>query len=466
MRPGSKFRGAVAAAVLIGVGVAAPSSTVSAGDGVPVHVDIEVYAPDATAVLEALTVEIWDIGISPGLEPGTGCGDPVGFGLTALADSSSVTCGVAPDGDYAIGLDGVPAGATVTASCFESVLTERIPGESAEFSIFPGVYQVDCEVTVVQPAVLIDKWISGGEATTSDFTMEVFDEGGELVDDDVDPSSAFCGQSSSTLDDCAVIALPAGTYQLGEQLAPGYAPTNVWCTTFTPWASPPADVFPDAIGVFDLSTDIGEDDPFASCVVTNTYYEGDIVVEKVVVNDDGGTATAADFTAEVFRESDGALVVDEVCGATGDCIAETLPIGEYRIGESGPGGYTPTVACTVTEEPDGPPPIGTFPPLDEAIPGDDALATVEPFGEVTCVITNDDPTTTTSTTSTTTTTTTTTTVLATTTTDLGGQPVVPSTVAPILPPTGPNDSNGTMAVVALVLLAVGGALLALRRRPA
>jgi LPXTG-motif cell wall-anchored protein len=56
--------------------------------------------------------------------------------------------------------------------------------------------------------------------------------------------------------------------------------------------------------------------------------------------------------------------------------------------------------------------------------------------------------------------------VATTTTDPGGQPVVPTTVVPILPPTGPNDSNGTMAVVALVLSAVGGSLLALRRRPA
>lgn len=91
----------------------------------------------------------------------------------------------------------------------------------------------------------------------------------------------------------------------------------------------------------------------------------------------------------------------------------------------------------------------------EAIAGDAALAEVEPFGEVTCVITNDDIATTT---------TTTTTTLAPTTTDAGGQPVVPTTLAPTLPATGSSDVNVALTVVALGLLAVGGSLLALRRR--
>ena len=155
------------------------SSSVWAGDGTPVIVDIEVYAPDANAVLEGLTVEIWDIGASPAeIEPGTGCGTPVGFDAIALADSTTVNCYVSPIGDYAIGLDGVPAGATVSAACIPQFLTERIPGIGAEFSIGEGEYQVNCVLTVVQPAVIIDKEVANGTASTDDFTMEVFGEGG------------------------------------------------------------------------------------------------------------------------------------------------------------------------------------------------------------------------------------------------------------------------------------------------
>jgi LPXTG-motif cell wall-anchored protein len=226
----------------------------------------------------------------------------------------------------------------------------------------------------------------------------------------------------------------------------------VYCSTFVPEIQQPGEMFPAGIGEFTVSDVPAQDAfPFAQCEVTNRYYEGDLVVTKSVVNDDGGAATPDQFTAEVYTEPGGSLVTTATCAADGSCIDATFPIGDYRIGESGPEGYTPSVSCSVTREPDGPPPIGTTPPvgLIEAIAGDDAVATVEPYGEVTCAITNDDPTTTT--------TTTTTTTLAPTTTTT-------TTLAPQLPPTG--DSNGTLAIIALVLIASGGVLLALRRRPA
>jgi LPXTG-motif cell wall-anchored protein len=451
-------RGALAAvAVTAAAGVLTMTGPVSAGD-VPtqVYVHLDVYAPGASAVLDELTVEIWDIAVDPEVPaPGASCDDPAGMGALALADSDDVQCGVPASGDYALGLDGLPTGATADADCFTNQFpSDRIESTSAEFTIDQGVSSVDCYVTVVLPAVIIDKIVGSGDATPSDFTMEVYDDVGTKVGEDVDPTTGFCGEFSETLDDCAVIALPEGAYQIGEIAAPGYVPTNVWCTTFTPPISQPEEAFPAGIGEFELGNPDDEDDPFAHCIVTNDFYEGDLIVEKVVVNDDGGTATADQFTAEIYREADGTMVTSQQCAANGDCLSETLPIGEYRIGESGPSGYTPTVVCTETSEPTPLPGISTVPPLVEAIPGAEALATVERDGEVTCVITNDDPTTTT------------TTMLATTTTDLGGQPVVPTTLAPILPATGPNDSNGTMAVIALVLLAVGGSLLALRRRPA
>ena len=124
-----------------------------------------------------------------------------------------------------------------------------------------------------------------------------------------------------------------------------------------------------------------------------------MVVDKVVVNDDGGTATAADFTAEVFTDPGGVEALSNQCAADGSCINDALPIGPYRIGESGPDGYTASVSCVVTEQPIDPT-INTDPPeiLDEAIPGADAAFEIGPLGEVTCTITNDDnpqPTTTT-----------------------------------------------------------------------
>src|SRR5690606_34476794 len=87
----------------------------------------------------------------------------------------------------------------------------------------------------------------------------------------------------------------------------------------------------------------------------------------------------------------------------------------------------------------------------EAIAGDAALAEVQPYGEVTCVITNDDVPTTTAAPTTTT--------IAPTTTDAGGLPVTPT-----LPETGSSSSNTVMMVLALGLLTVGGSLMALRRR--
>ncbi|RLE22617.1 MAG: hypothetical protein DRJ50_07375 [Actinobacteria bacterium] len=131
---------------------------------------------------------------------------------------------------------------------------------------------------------------------------------------------------------------------------------------------------------------------------------------------------------------------------------ESLPIGEYRVGESGPSGYTASVECEVTKPPTFPdlgtvapelPPWG-FAPV-EAISGDGALFELEPEGAVTCTITNNDdpqPTTTT---------------LATTTTAQGQSPILPET-------GGDSDSLGLIAALGAAMLLMGGTLLAARRR--
>lgn len=448
------IRMAVAAAAVLGVGGLASSSPVDAGEGLPVYVDLHVVGPDAPTVLEGLTVELWDTELDTQI-PGTPCNEPIGVGSNDLVDLAFVNCSAPGFGDYAIGVDGVPAGATVTAQCSVDILNERIPGTGAEFTLTEFGQYANCDVYVVQPALLVDKIVDGGDATTADFTIEVYDGEGTLVTTAVDPSSALCGEGLP-LTNCAVVPLPAGSYQLGEIPAAGYTASNVWCNTFVPELPQPGEVFPEGIGTFTIGDNPQQDAyPFAECQVTNRFYEGSLIVTKTVVNDDGdGTATADDFTAEVYRDGE-ALEIDGTCDADGSCVSVTLPIGEYRIGESGPAGYDASVACTVTQEPDGPGPISTTPPTfvfqpTEAIAGDAALAEVQPYGEVTCVITNDDVPTTTAAPTTT---------IAPTTTDAGGLPVTPT-----LPETGSSSSNTVMIVLALGLLSVGGSLMALRRR--
>ncbi len=437
----------LAAATIIGA--IAPSNSTSAG-GPQVDVEINVLAPDASAALEALSIEVFDISGAP-TEVGS-CVSPSAIaGPGDLGAYSFLTCDLPGTGDYAIGLSGAPDGATVTANCVSSDINDRIPGADAEFTIGQGQF-ARCTIDVIVPTIFVDKVVEDGPSadTPGDFTLEVYADGG-MVASGTDTVADLCtGPLGSG--DCAAITVPAGDLQLGESGPAGYVPSNVWCTTFRPNPPQPGEVFPAGIGEITLS-DQAQGDTMAYCVVTNRFYEGSLVVTKSVTNDDGGLLGPDDFVAEIFTEPEGAPVTSATCMADGTCLDVTLPIGDYRIGEADPQGYTPSVTCTVTVEPDGPGDITSNPPTtigpQEAIPGDDAVATVEPFGEVTCEIVNDDPTTTTTT-------------MAPTTTDQDGGANVPTTVAPILPPTG--DDNGTMAIIATLLIAIGGALLVARRR--
>jgi LPXTG-motif cell wall-anchored protein len=463
----------VLGATLIGLG----SVTASAGGPPPppqLMVDIEVLAPDASAVLSGLTIELFS---DPGGVRTTPC-VPETNGLIPppLFAHGAYRCPAA-DGDpiatgsYRIGVDGAPETAVLSANCFLYGDFEAIDGDSAEFEITTDGPPIHCYIDVVVPAVFIDKVVVDNTASQDAFTLEVYSDPGDpgnppadsgaLVASATDPDPASCyGTDLADPAKCAVVLLDEGSYQLGEVPAAGHLPTNVYCLPIYPYSE--NERFPDAAGTFTLgvmgpqqqSSDLRpvEAAPFAYCEVTNELFEGDIVVEKVVVNDEGGTAKAQDFTAEVFLESDGSLATSAPCAADGSCIDAALPIGEYRVGETGPSGYTASVECKVTSEPD-PPGLGTIAPTlppwvqpVEALEGDSALFELEPLGAVTCVITNnDDPVPTT---------TTTTTTLAPTTT-AGAQ----------LPATGgDSDSLGLIAALGAFMLLMGGTLLVARRR--
>jgi hypothetical protein len=424
---------------VMAVGSTAIGHTAEAGQVSPadVTVTILVSGPDAGDVLDGLTVELWPDRVDvPVL-----CSDqPETFpGASSLYVFTSLTCVDVDAGTYSIGLDGVPAGFTASASCTSSVPVEVEPNEviadTESFEVLDvKLFPANCIVTVIQPVVLVDKIVDGGPASTDDFTIEVYSTGGGLVATGTDPSPDGCtaqpeftSVADPVADACAVIAIPAGEYQLGEVALPGYAPTNVGCGSYFG----DREAFPNGVGEFAVGDDtLGALPPIVICEITNSYFEGSVTVTKQVINDNGGTATADDFTAEVYLDG-GALVASGACEPDGTCIDTDLAIGDHRIGENGPSGYVATVACTVTGG--SVPEVGTVPPstivFDEAIAGESAGFTLEPNASVACVITNDD--------------------------------IAPTTG--VLPPTGANRQP---MVIALALLALGGSLVVARRRTA
>jgi LPXTG-motif cell wall-anchored protein len=436
-------------AVVAAVGIVTTSSGIAvAGNGTGsggVNVDIYVHGANAPTVMSGLTFELFEFD-----------GTTVGTDVASLCDpddnppppnpvyaETGYECTNVPYGRYVLGLQGVPAGAEVDTYCPTVGADERLPGTSAEFVLDGGTNPVSCRITILIPTLLVDKVVDGGPASAEDFTIEVYDtNGGALVATAIDPADDVCSPYALP-ENCALVGLSEGNFQLGEVPVPGYLPTNVACL-MVPEAG---ERFPAGIGEFMLDFEYAQL-PSVYCEITNKYFEGDVVVNKVVVNDDGGTAKAEDFKAEVFLESDGSVATSAQCLADGSCIDAALPIGEYRVGETGPSGYTASVVCEVTGDPDTPV-IGTTPPTfdpPEAITGDAALFELEPFGAVTCVITNNDnlvPTTTT-----------TTTTLAPTTT-AGAQ----------LPATGgDSDSLGLIAALGAFMLLMGGTLVVARRR--
>jgi hypothetical protein len=184
---------------------------------------------------------------------------------------------------------------------------------------------------------------------------------------------------------------------------------------------------PGETAEFDLSE--GDD---AYCEVTNSYYEGRLKVNAIVVNDEGGTATVSDISIEVFRTDGTPVITATPCAANGMCLDTMLPIGDYAIGYVGPAGYTRQLVQ-----------VSAVPDAAERITDDpDAVFTLVRNGLVEIAVTIDDPTPPTTSTN------------ATTTTNAGN-----------LPPTGASTKAIVrMTLIALLLVGSGAALVATRRR--
>lgn len=388
-----------------------------------------------------------------------------------LVGGTTYTVGVDNIGDYYV------SSATCTPNDLgeiilpdENIILNKAIDDSGATFVQPGIGYTKCVVRLqAKPLLFVDKLVNGGDLISSDFPIEIY-QGGELVASTQDPDDQRCefdpfynpsDITASPVADpalCANVPLEPGDYTIGEVLPEyGYVERSLDCqsefdqpqqdTAQKQLASPTFD-FPHSSPDFDATL----------CVLTNDYVTQDVTVDLVVINDDGGTATAGQFTIEVFDSSgtlvDTAIDPDPAEGSALQTL--TLPIGDYTFGVSGPEGYTSSAEVTIV------------PILPAKAISTGADFTLTPDQTVAGVITVDDPPVdTTSTTTTTTTTNTTTTTLVPAPAPLPSVDTLAptTTITIILPETGSNDNQTwTLLLMAIGSLILGaGAVIATRR---
>lgn len=417
----------------VGITAVATGATVSAGDIPSVaNLNIRYQMPNTVgqSAADALDPELFVSGSD--ISAGGMCTEDATATPDFDAFRKDLRCTVQAGQEHVIGVDVVPAGHYVSfVFCFEDQPNEAIDLPNATVTPAPFT-TTNCEVFIDPiPKVYLDKVVAGGPAAPGDFTLEIYDDSGSLIDGTLtDPSASTCALFD--LDDtrCAAVTLDPGDYRLGEVLPDyGYELSNVTCDT-----ERPMEIFESPIGDFTHGEFSGD----TLCTITNQYVTQTVTADIVVINDNGGTATGADFTIEVFDNT--GTKVDEGTDpepGTGNASAEfTLPIGDYTFGVTGPDGYTATAAVTVVDI------------VDTEIIGTGADFTLTANQTAAGVITVDDPVP-----ATTTTTTTTTTTL----------PPTTTTIVVELPATGSNSQTPTL-LIALALLGLGSAAIITTRR--
>jgi hypothetical protein len=142
--------------------------------------------------------------------------------------------------------------------------------------------------------------------------------------------------------------LPSGSYTINETAKTGYTP-SVTCTSSD-----------NGTSSVTVQLDPGE---LITCTFTNTAQEAHLIVIKHVVNDNGGNATASDFTMTINGVT--ATGGNSFLGAESPGVDKVVTPGAYNVTEIGPSGY-------------------------EASYSQDCSGTIAPGETKTCTITNDD----------------------------------------------------------------------------
>ena len=158
----------------------------------------------------------------------------------------------------------------------------------------------------VQPQLTVIKTVindNGGTAVASDFTMDVMGTNPSLA--------SFPGDAAGT-----TITLDAGPYSVTETGPAGYTPSQS----------------ANCNGVIAAGQSL-------TCTFTNDDIPpAMLTVIKTVINDDGGTAVASDFTMDVIGTN------PSLASFPGDAAGTTITLdaGPFSVTETGPAGYTPS----------------------------------------------------------------------------------------------------------------------------
>jgi Prealbumin-like fold domain len=237
------------------------------------------------------------------------------------AESPGTTVSIDPNTAYSVG-EGAVSGYTQTSASAGCSSATGIPaGGSATCTITNDDQAAHLKLV---KHVTND---NGGTAVATDFT---------LTASGPTPISGAGGAESD---------VSAGTYSLSETSLPGYTAGSWSCTGGSQNGS-------------SVALTNGQS---ATCDITNDDQPAKLIVIKHVINDNGGTKSASDFTMSVTGSSPSP---NSFAGAESPGKNVTINAGSYSVSESGPSGYTEsdsadcsgsiavgqTKTCTITND--------------------------------------------------------------------------------------------------------------------
>jgi Prealbumin-like fold domain len=258
-------------------------------------------------------------------------------GKSPFAGDESGTQRTLDAGSYNVSETGGPSGysASTSGDC----------SSSGDVSLAVGEHKT-CTITNddVAPKLTVVKHVindNGGGATAGQFSMHI-----ELGGSDVSGKSPFAGSEAGTQR-----TLDAGSYNVSETGGPsGYS----------------ASTSGDCSSSGDVSLAVGQT---KTCTITNDDVAPTLTVIKHVVNDNGGSSTAGQFSMHV-RHSGSDVSGKSPFAGDESGTSRTLSAGSFNVSETGgPSGYASSVSG------------------DCATNGDVTLALAQ---NKTCTITNND----------------------------------------------------------------------------
>jgi hypothetical protein len=278
---------------------------------------------------------------------GTGTADSIGVPTTTSNSLLSVKEDPVPTNWDLKNVECAVEGSTAPVGTFDNA-NDRITGvsiASGKVTTCTFTDRLTVGTLIVKKVVVND---NGGTKVATDFKFKVNNG----------TATAFTQDGADTLKGQNTLTLPIGSYSVVEDATPiaGYTTTYDNCT--------------------DVAVTSGGS---ATCTITNNDQQGTLIVKKLVVNDNGGTKVATDFTFKVGSGTATAFTQDGADTLKGKNTI-SVDAGTYTVTEPAVTGYGTTYdKCTSVVIANG----GT---ATCTITNDDQAATLI----VTCTITNDD----------------------------------------------------------------------------